>query len=148
MVYFITYPIEACPIKIGYTEDERRLRGRMRALNTSSPWPIKGLALAERAGRATERELHSLLVDHHARGEWFKPTIPVLTVVAYCKANPTATHAEIVEAARVAVGQVVEPPLRTLPKSARRRRSRRQSARIAFERQLEDGSLTIRRPND
>ena len=143
MVYFLRYATEGCPIKIGYTEDEDRLRRRMRAYNTHAPWPVEGLAVAEHGGRATERELHKLLAYYNVRGEWFKPTIPVLQVVAFVKANPEASAQAIVEAAMSAVDvahdQPEPSPLRRMTRTARKQRI---IDRIRQE--VEDGTLTIR----
>jgi hypothetical protein len=70
MVYFIE---GAGRVKIGWTSD---LRGRLSALQSASPVPLRVLA-SLRASRHMELELHDRFAEFRLHGEWFELADPV-----------------------------------------------------------------------
>lgn len=65
-VYFIQAE-HGGPIKIGYSANPQN---RLAALQTSSPWKLRILALTP-GNRWDEDNLHRRLGAHHLRGDWF-----------------------------------------------------------------------------
>lgn len=55
-------------IKIGRTKNPK---SRLATLRTGLPWPCRVVALV---GSDVERDLHQLLKEHRAQGEWFHPS--------------------------------------------------------------------------
>lgn len=65
------------PIKIGFTSDFSK---RRKALLTATPEGFEVLALID-AGRGVERALHAELADYCVGGEWFAPSLDVLSAI-------------------------------------------------------------------
>lgn len=67
-------------IKIGYTENEKTLKGRISTLQGASPIELVliGLIHCERDG---ELVIHSHFADFRIRGEWFVPAQPIFSFI-------------------------------------------------------------------
>jgi len=72
-------PVEACPIKIGYSCD---VASRTRDLAVGSPYPtvIIGKWATSRYDREEQR-LHSQFAAHKLQGEWFQPAPEILDLI-------------------------------------------------------------------
>lgn len=76
-VYFISAP--SCGlIKIGHSKNVRK---RLQGLKAMSPVDLVLIGEIEGA-RPLERQLHSFLIDHHHRDEWFRASVPVAQVIS------------------------------------------------------------------
>lgn len=79
-VYFVQQGNDG-PIKIGVSGNVDK---RIRSLSTSSPLPLRLLAVLP-GGRGEEQELHKRLAAHRLGGEWFAPVPAVLAVAGLCR---------------------------------------------------------------
>ena len=127
------YVIEAGrggPIKVGFTEDERRFKGRLRHMQTYNAHEIRPLALTA-GGRAVEREVHALLHDQHMRGEWFDPREGAAKSLRDAARAHGFDLERWVKGARASLGaDAVRPNL-----------TWRRSRKVAFANRLEGGML-------
>lgn len=69
MIYFIR---DGKYVKIGYTQDQYRLDGRVRALQVGNPRNLTVMAVMQHGGPRTERALHDLFEPYRVSGEWFE----------------------------------------------------------------------------
>lgn len=76
LVYFIQDE-DTKYIKIGHS---RNLKKRLNSMQTGSSSKLK-LLVWEDVGRAGEKQLHSIFSNSRVRGEWYKPTIALLTYI-------------------------------------------------------------------
>jgi hypothetical protein len=76
-LYFIQE--EDREVKIGRTQHS--VDSRLRALQTANPSPLQLLSWAPGTA-AIERLLHGVLLAHHVRGEWFRPSPAILEIAA------------------------------------------------------------------
>lgn len=70
MVYFIQQGSNG-PVKIGYTQDAKRLQRRLVSLQCGNPERLYVRAILENAGPASEERIHRTFGRHRLRGEWF-----------------------------------------------------------------------------
>jgi hypothetical protein len=78
VIYFIQVD-EAGPIKIGYTTD---LEERMACLQKQHPTPLRLLASVQ-GSRREERQVLLTFAADRLRGEWFRPTERLLSLIAH-----------------------------------------------------------------
>jgi len=76
LIYFIQDE-DTKYIKIGHS---RNLRKRLTSMQTGSSSELKLLAW-EDASNIGEKQLHSIFSNCRVRGEWFKPTVALLTYI-------------------------------------------------------------------
>jgi hypothetical protein len=81
-IYFIR-AVDCGRIKIGYT-DAPTPDARLNGMRTGCPSELEILAFCP-GPQEREQELHSILGRDNVRGEWFKPTKRVLSLVGYAK---------------------------------------------------------------
>jgi hypothetical protein len=83
-IYFIACePLEA--VKIGFTKTHPK--GRLRALQTGCPSPLRLLAFAP--GTVEEEALlHATFEPLHIQGEWFRHELKLKALVAFIASDP------------------------------------------------------------
>lgn len=85
-IYFIR-AVDCGRIKIGYT-DSPTPDGRLSSMQTGCPSDLEVLAFGE-GTEEREGELHRILDRSRIRGEWFKPTEKLASLIAYVKLAKT-----------------------------------------------------------
>lgn len=76
-VYFVQVAAEERPIKIGHA---RNILVRFRALQSAIPWSLSFLGYIP-GDLETEATLHERFAAAHLRGEWFRPSVELLTFI-------------------------------------------------------------------
>lgn len=72
-------PVSEKPIKIGFSVD---VDMRIDSLSCGSPYPVTLLGFWETGnGDLEEREIHKQFADHRLKGEWFRPSNSLLTLI-------------------------------------------------------------------
>lgn len=130
MIYFIQSG-ERGPVKIGYVQSGRSVDTRLAELQVGNPEQLRLLATAQ-GGPSTERKFHRAFSATRIRGEWFAWSPLLQRVVAAYQLNPDADY---FGADHGPIQRRKLPSLRTL---------QRRAAKAAFDRAVEDGSMTIR----
>lgn len=69
------------PIKIGYCQSIGRLRPRVNSMQTGNHHELYVLGVIHGAGRLHEEEFHKRFSRDRVRGEWFRPTGPLLRLI-------------------------------------------------------------------
>ncbi len=87
MVYVFQSGNGRGPVKIGYTQDEQRLKGRLKSLQCGNPTELKLLVVLPYAGPRTERALHKAFGRHRIRNEWYTYAAGIQRFVAAAKAD-------------------------------------------------------------
>lgn len=140
MLYVIQSGGESAPVKIGYTQDAARLRGRLKSLQCGNPETLRVLVTVDGAGPQSERALHRALGRHRIRNEWYTFAPPLRALVAAIDADPRlnliAWARETAAAEARAAAREAHGPRR---RGARLRRKSRRAAEAAVERQLAAG---------
>jgi hypothetical protein len=73
-LYFVQQGTDG-PVKIGVSQDPAK---RLSYLQVGNPDPLHLIGAWQGVERGDELELHAFLEGERLRGEWFKPTRPVL----------------------------------------------------------------------
>lgn len=82
---------EACPIKIGYTQDPQ---GRCRSLKGSLPFPLEWYgAWPAKKARSSEAKVFEMFAAYRLGGEWFYPSTEIIQYVQ----TQIANYQELVE---------------------------------------------------
>lgn len=145
MVYFIQEDGTDGFTKIGYTA--RDMGARLRSLQTGNGRALHIVARFDFAGPYVEKELHRKLADDRVFGEWFRPSPKLERVLAWAKKHPNVTAQSITNfLTEIETPRMVPRP----PRNKRRpvRSIHREARTKSFQRQLADGSLTVRRLDD
>ena len=67
-------------VKIGYTQDQASLKGRLQALQTGRPWRLDVLRTIDPADRWVEGWLHEVYAAQRHQGEWFTYSHDMMTI--------------------------------------------------------------------
>ena len=89
MIYFIR-SIDSDFVKIGYTKDNNSLNKRLKSLKTSCPYKLV-IEGKMNGSKLKERYIHSICIDKHESGEWFRLTSDEVKMIIeeYHKWSPT-----------------------------------------------------------
>lgn len=81
-------------IKIGFTQDVGQ---RLCQLQTGNPAGIEIVAVLTDVRPAVERHFHEYFEAARARGEWFNPTIELLSVIAHVQGGARPVNSHLIE---------------------------------------------------